>query len=494
MKKQTFIEVVHNAPMLRAFGTFRHRAFALTLAALLAASACTSVSPSPTLPVSSVPPAPTATHGPTATALSGTPAPSPTAQVVNGSPSPTSTPQSTSSGPSATPGSTGAQTPLPTIDPAVAAQIDQITAQVPPIRELQPTKDVPYQEISRDDFTRYLESQASQDTTPTWQAAEERFLKRLGLLPQDSDLSQLLLQLYSGEVAAYYEPTNGTFYLIETGQPFGPADKVTVAHEYTHALQDQHFDLEGNRIKDPAEGDAAEAQLSVIEGDATMTSQLWMIQNMSEAEQAQLLTQALGELNTDQLASMPTILRRQLEFPYAEGFLFVRDVYGLGGYDAVDQAIQTPPASTEQILHSDKYYSHEAPVQVTLPDLTSNLGSGWSNVYQQTMGELNIQVLAAGGETPAVNIPGLPVPWPHQEVAAGWGGDRLNMYESSDGSQWLIDWQTAWDTQADADEFTARMNELTSTFQGSLRMIQGPQTVEFVLASDPSLFLDLPSG
>ena len=66
------------------------------------------------------------------------------------------------------------------------------------------------------------------------------------------------------------------------------------------------------------------------------------------------------------------------------------------------------------------------------------------------------------------------------------------MYEN--GDQWLIDWQTAWDTQADADEFRARMNDLASTFQGSLRLIPGPQTVRFVLASDPSLFLDLPSG
>jgi len=215
---------------------------------------------------------------------------------------------------------------------------------------------------------------------------------------------------------------------------------------------------------------------------------------MSEADQAQLLQDALAQIGQDQLANMPLILRRQLEFPYVEGFLFTSSVWGLGGYDAVNQAIQTPPASTEQILHDDKYFNHEAPVAVTVPDLTSSLGSGWSNIYQQTMGELNIQVLATGGEKPALDIPGLPADWPHAEVAAGWGGDKLNMYENTDASQWLIDWHTAWDTQADADEFSARMNELTSTFQGTLRLIAGPQTVEFVLASDPSLFLDLPSG
>lgn len=460
-------------------------------AALLAANACTSVSPSPSLPASAVPPPPTSTHGQTLAPSSGSQTPSPTPQVVPGNPTPSPQAPPTSCTCTFAP----PQTPTPSVDPAVAAQIDAITAQVPPIRELQPTKNVPYQEISRDAFSSFIASQSDQDTTPEWRAAEEQFLKRIGLLPPTADLQGLLDQLYSAEVAAYYQPTDGTFYLIETGQPFGPADKVAVAHEYTHALQDQHFDLEGNRIKDPAEGDAALAQLSVIEGDATLSSQLWMVANMSEAEQSQLVTQALGELGQDQLASMPTILRRQLEFPYGEGFLFTRDIYGLGGFDAVNQAIQTPPASTEQILHSDKYYNHEQPVTVDAPSIMAlSESGGWSNDYQQTMGELNIQVLAAGGEKPAIDIPGLPVTWPHQEVAAGWGGDRLNMYDNASTGAWLIDWHTAWDTQADADEFSARMTELQSTFQGTLELIPGPQTVRFVLASDPSLFLALPSG
>ena len=110
------------------------------------------------------------------------------------------------------------------------------------------------------------------------------------------------------------------------------------------------------------------------------------------------------------------------------------------------------------------------------------------------MGELNIQVLATGGEKPPIDVPGLPAQWPHAEVAAGWGGDRLNMYEDAASGAWLIDWQTAWDTAQDATEFSTRMTELESTFGGSTRLINGPQTVRVVIASDPSLFLALPSG
>jgi hypothetical protein len=323
------------------------------------------------------------------------------------------------------------------MDPEVAAQIDAVVAQVRPIRELQPTKDVPYKVISRDDFKNYLIATEDEDTTPEWRAAEERFLKRMGLLPQDSDLNALLLELYTSQVAAYYDPADGTFYIIERSEPFGPVDQVTTAHEYTHALQDQNFGLEALRIKDPVQGDAILGQLAGIEGDATLTSQNWLTANMSDADKAQLVLEGLKQLGDDSLASMPLILQRQLEFPYAEGLTFVTDIWGLGGYDAVNKAIQTPPASTEQVLHSQKYYDAEAPVVITPTDLTSALGSGFANVYQQTMGELNTQVLMTGGELPPLRILGVPVDWPHAEAAAGWGGDKLNMYEN--GDQWLID-------------------------------------------------------
>lgn len=485
VKKQISIDLGHNSDMTPITVTTGRRVLLGGLALALLVG-CTNVTPPPTV-------GPTATPAPTTPPVQTSGQPSVPARTAIAQPTPTpagSGPQETSQ-PS---GSSGPATPAPTVDPAVAAQIDAVTAQIPPIRELQPTKEVPYRVISRDDFRNYLIQTADEDTTPEWRAAEERFLKRMGLLPADADLNQLLLELYTAEVAAYYDPADGAFYIIQRDAPFGPVDKVTTSHEYTHALQDQHFGLENLRIKDPAEGDATLGQLAAIEGDATLTSQNWMKDNLSEQEQLQLLTDSLGELGNDQLTSMPLILRRQLEFPYVEGFLFTSSVWGLGGYEAVNQAIQTPPASTEQILHDDKYFNHEAPLAVTLNDISANLGTGFSNVYQQTMGELNVQVVATGGEKPPLDIPGLPAQWPHAEVAAGWGGDRLNMYEN--GDQWLIDWETVWDTEQDKNEFSDRIFELAPTFQGSMRSMPGSDanSIRVVIASDASLFLALPSG
>jgi hypothetical protein len=447
---------------------------ALLGAALVIASACVSVTP----------PTPTPTSGttqPPSTTVPATASPSATAPPVE---SPASTP---SPGESPT-GTDAPATPGATVDPQLAGQIDAVTVQIPPIRQLEPTRDTPYEFISRDQFRDELLEVAFEDVPEEWRLAEERLLKRLGLLPADADLTQLIIDLYGASVAAYYRPETGRFYIIERDEPFGPTDKLTVAHEFAHALQDQHFDLEGTRIKDLTEGDATLAQLAAIEGDAVLVSQEWLTDHLSDAEKAQLLMEAIEDFDNDLLEGMPLILRRQLEFPYGEGFLFARDLFTAGGFEAINGAIQNPPASTEQILHPEKYFEQEAPVDVTLDDESGALGAGWSLVYEQTVGELGIQVLATGGERPPFNIPGLPVEWPHQEAAAGWGGDRLNMYEN--GDQWAIVWETAWDTEADADEFENRVTELLSTFDGSAQFTGGPSgglARRLVIASDAAL-------
>ena len=443
VKKQTSKDLVHNSamPPRRRFDSARAALLSLTLGVVVG---CVSVSPPSPAPASVAPSrAPAATAPPTLDATTA-----PTQSAGPSATVPTEAPD----------GSPAAETPGPTVDPSLGAQIGQVTAQIPPIRQLEPTRDVPYQFIARDDFRQNLLDTAFEDTPREWIEAEERLLKRLGLVPPDDNLLDLILKLYGAAVAAYYQPDNGSFYIIERDAPFGATDKITVAHEYAHALQDQHFGLEASRIKDLTAGDAILAQLAVIEGDATLTSQQWLTNNLTDEERVQLLREALGDVDQDVLEDMPLILRRQLEFPYGEGFRFVNDIWRVGGFEAVNQALQDPPESTEQILHSDKYFDEEAPVEVTLDDVSATLGDGWSRTYEQTIGELGIQVFVGGGERPTLNIPGLPVEWPQQEAAAGWGGDRLDMYEN--GDQWAIVWETAWDSAADMDEFATRADEL----------------------------------
>lgn len=436
---------------------------------ILLSAGCVSISPIPTASPRTTGASPTATASATTGASQGT--------------QPTNTPDAPPSpGSTATPAVPG--TPGPSIDPALAQQIDAVLAQVPQIRQLEPLADVPYEFISREQFRDDLIELQFEEVPEERLRAEERALKRLGLLPDDADLLQLLVDLYGGQVAAFYRPDTKRFYIIERDAPFGPGDRIIVAHEYTHALQDQHFDLDGTRVKDLSQGDAALGQLGAIEGDATLTMQQWMLENLTLQEQIEAFLESIGQLNDPTLANMPPVLRRQLEFPYAEGFSFIQEIHNLGGFDAVNATLRDAiPASTEQILHPEKYTADEEPVHVTPPGAFVTL-LNWRNVYEQTMGELIMQVWAAGDDTPPETIPGLPMAWPHAEVASGWGGDRLVMFESDD--RWAIVWRTAWDSVADASEFATRVDELSSSFDGPYAFTPGfdDDMVQLVIASD----------
>jgi hypothetical protein len=364
------------------------------------------------------------------------------------------------SGASAPATSFGPGTPPPSgdlpIDLGVEAGIREVIEQVPPIRGLQPLAEVPFRFITPEVFEQELRGLFAAENPAELVAAEADLLKRLGLLDQGSDLEESVLELYGSQVAAFYDPSSATFTVIERGDDadFGSSDAIIVAHEYVHALQDQHFDLEAAQDTDPDQGDATAATLALIEGDAVAVMVDWAIANLDFDEILQL-QDAVTPADQELLESAPLVLRRQLEFPYTDGWAFVNAIRSGGGYEAVDAAFADRPVSTEQVMHPEKYLAREHPVVVELPDVATALGGGWTLSYQQTMGEMLIGVLVADGEpAPPPTMPGLLPALPNAEAAAGWGGDRIVSLDGPDGT-WAVVWQTAWDSATDAGEFLA---------------------------------------
>jgi beta-lactam-binding protein with PASTA domain len=347
------------------------------------------------------------------------------------------------------------------IDPDVQAAIDAVVAQVPALRELQPKKDVPYREITQRQFRREVTASFDAENPPAQVAAEENLLKRLGLLPQDADLRRMMLALYESQVAAYYDPKTGAMTIIKRDGTFGPEERVFVAHEYDHALQDQYWGLDTVTQVPASQGDRALAHLALVEGDATSLMLQWASQNLTSDELSQV-TSAMTPADQELLDGMPEILRRQLEFPYVEGQVFVTTLLGQGGWDSVNGAWDNLPVSTEQILHPERYPS-DTPVKVTLPDVAAALGAGWDRKYLQTMGELDINVLLAdggnGSDTAAA-------------ASDGWGGDRLVSLDGPNGS-WAVVWQTTWDRSRDADEFSAAVDSAMSDLGGAHAVLPG---------------------
>ena len=232
-------------------------------------------------------------------------------------------------------------------------------------------------------------------------------------------------------------------YVVSRGGAIGPAEEVTYAHEFTHALQDQAFDLTTFRGTTPDQGDRKLARTALAEGDATLLMTLWEQQHLSPDE----LLQTAGTADPATLAalqSLPAIIKDPLMSVYLTGLTPVLAAYGKGGFKAVDDLYRNPPDSTEQILHAGKLASREAPVTVTIPDdLGTRMGDGWTVSMQDTLGEFQLEIVAREG---GASEPG--------DAAAGWGGDRIALLEGPGGETAVV-LDTAWDTTKDTDEFAA---------------------------------------
>jgi hypothetical protein len=397
------------------------------------------------------------------------------ALAVLGCAGPTPTPSPTpspSAGLTASPGPTPAATATASLEDQIAA----VEAGVPALRGLEPTADVPKRILDetglRAELTRILDASMTADQF----AAASRFGARLGLLPPGTDLRALQLELLGSQVLGFYDQDTGAMTLIQRGTAFGVLEKVTLAHEYTHALQDQHFQLEGLGLDDISEGDRALARLALVEGDATWVMTQWAGAHLSFAEALSLTLEGLDPAQTAMLETMPPIVRRQLTFPYSDGLAFVGGLQAEGGWPAVDAAYARPPDSTEQILHPEKYAAGEPPITVVAPDELEALGGGWSMVLTDTLGELSIEVWLEPSAGSAASA----------EAAAGWGGDRVAMYEGPNGA-WLIAWSTAWDSAADAQQFSAAASAALGSAHGRVLGSSGSSKVAVYLASGLAL-------
>ncbi len=254
-----------------------------------------------------------------------------------------------------------------------------------------------------------------------------------------------------------------------------PVERVYYSHEYDHALQDQHFDLEAVTDGLEDQSDRLLARQSLVEGDAYILMTLWLQQHLTSEEFAQVLQASSDPELQAALDRIPPIVQSQILFSAIQGTLFVQQLQLSGGWAAIDTAFGDMPESTEQILHPQKYESGEAPVEVDLPDdLATSMGTGWSLVQENTMGEHQIGIWLGAPSIAAA-----------ADAAAGWGGDRIAVL-AGPSDAWAIAWRTAWDTDGDAEEFavTAETAVGTAGGPGSVLPGEGGTTRWVVIGSD----------
>ena len=334
-----------------------------------------------------------------------------------------------------------AGTAAPPVAADTASDLDDIRRQTAQVRGLEPRGDVPFEIVDRDAFRRRL-SAAYEDREGIRELLiGQKFLVALGLLSVDFDLRSAVPDALGDGVAGFYSRREKKMFLVSSAPKLTGDDKITVAHEFTHALQDQHFDLTALTVATPEDdSDRYTALRAVIEGDATLTMLVWGREFLSPEEKAALLGRDRSEAEARR-ARLPLVLRESFSFPYLEGGRFASSLYRDGGFEAVNGAFREPPRSTEQVIHPEKYLAREAPRSVSMPPLAEGLGATWRMLRTDVMGELDLRALI-----------GQFAPGAADDAAAGWGGDRYAMLEDADG-RLIIVLNTLWDTEADAAEF-----------------------------------------
>jgi hypothetical protein len=291
---------------------------------------------------------------------------------------------------------------------------------------------------SRTQVREYLVRRLREDLPPARLAGIESAYRLFGLLPDTLSLESVLVELYTEQVAGYYDPDSTMLFGVEGVDRLQL--NVVLAHELVHALQDQYLPLD-SILRDLRSNDRLAAAHAVLEGQATLVS-INLIAGSGVTGSPEFWEQIREQIAAEQsampvFARAPLVLRRTLLFPYIDGAEFMRWWKTTALADSMPWGPRMP-VSTEQVLHPERYQRGDAPIVVRFT-------SGPEPAYEDMLGELEARILEA-------EMTGSPA---ESEVPLGWGGDRYRLYRTPAGS--ALVWYAVWDEARLADRFAARV-------------------------------------
>src|ERR1039457_6960602 len=362
-----------------------------------------------------------------------------------------------------------------------AGDRQSIEQQTSELRGLPFKNPVKYKIIDRSELRRVLVDKVKEQYTEQEMRDYSRTLVAVGLVPEGTDLLNVLVSLLNEQVAAFYVPEERALYTFKDLVFSGNLDKMLLSHELTHALQDQNFDLLKFPLKVKTNDDLALATSALIEGDATVLMTRWYVENVDPGKMLGDLGAMFGQ-NTAKLREAPPYLRELLMFPYQEGQQFTTTLYSSGGTAAIDAAFRNPPTTTKDILHPDKFLQQRAtPEHLDLPKLEAG---DWRLIGNNTLGEFGTRFVLEQG----MGI------YDAHVLAEGWNGDRYQVYERGTNGPTALVWVTAWETDPQAAEFEAGYKKIVekrpATPPTSLRTHRDGKHVTIVQSPDPA-FVDL---
>ncbi len=336
--------------------------------------------------------------------------------TVAPAPSPTTTATSAATTTTTTTPSTSTTSAEEARDARLLEQIDDLIGATEQIRELPFLEHPTVTLVDDGELEARVRQLIAEEVDPEELRRDAALEVLLGLIPPDTDLLALYQDLYGEQVLGFYDGETKELVVPAASDELTPAQKVTLVHELTHALTDQHFgfaDL-SDQLDQEQRYDQLGALQAVTEGDATLT-EIHYVTSLPRDQQLEIVNESLGQ-DTAVFDRAPRFIQDLLVFPYNAGYNLLNNLWNDGTrYEPINGLYTDPPVSTEQVMHFDKFAARETPIEVDLLDVTLD---GYNVAESSTWGELLFQVMLE--QVLGSNVA--------TAAATGWGGDRYHLY------------------------------------------------------------------
>jgi hypothetical protein len=311
---------------------------------------------------------------------------------------------------------------------------------------------VPCDYITKEKVKAFLDARMKDAARPEEIRAEELTLKKFGFVPRDFDLAQTTVDLLTEQAAAFYDYNKKKLFITEST----PSDtqEPVLAHELSHALADQNFNLARFIRQGRKSDDGSTARLAVMEGQATWLMSEYLARKSGQSlKDSPALASTMSHLGEGAAGEFPVYdnaplyMRLTLVFPYATGMLFQNAVCQRDGQEGFAEVFRRAPASTQQVIHPEAYFSNVKPTQPELPD--AHLPRGYKSLVGGALGEFDHAVLLEQfvGKQQAA------------EIAPHWRGCNFELRENKKAGRVVLLYAAEWDREESARRYFAAYRE-----------------------------------
>lgn len=327
----------------------------------------------------------------------------------------------------------------------LCGEAGEIARQLAVISGLELHHPVPCHFISKAQVNDFLKKRVKDVAGPEEVRGEELTLKKFGFVPQDFNLEETTVDLLTEQAAAFYDYDKKKLFITDTTSE--ETQEPVLAHELSHAIADQNFNLSKFIRQGRKNDDGSTARLAVMEGQATWLMSEYLAHKLGQSlkdspslvRMMSAMSQTAGQYPVFDHA--PLYLRLTLVFPYTEGMLFQNAVLQHDGQKSFAEVFRRPPVSTQQILHPEKYFAGEQPTYPALPQVV--LPHGYKSLVGGTLGELDHEALLEQflGKDAA------------EKIAPHWRGSNFELREKKKGGPVVLLYAVEWDSEQAARDY-----------------------------------------